>query len=226
MPPILFPISSNGFTTTSTAFVTHLAAMNAIHINTRAIMSTTMVQNMPPVVSSALCAPFTELAVLSAIFSIPGRSHITLPRNSIFVVQSFTIFTVLACAGSFAFVIFLVIVSTESISQPSHLILVASQDSTFDHVVESGDCTAAMMTRPNESVSPTTAGRKQSPINSFMSNDSVPFQKSSLPATKCNVKIGENTAYIQSLMPRIRSMAVRAMTSTQNTRNMRAHDTT
>lgn len=82
---------------------------------------------------------------------------------------------------------------------------------------------ALMTTSPNESESPTTAGTKQSQINSLRLKSSMFSQRSSLPATKCSVKSGENIAYTQSLMIRIMSMNISAITSTPNTTNIRTH---
>lgn len=86
----------------------------------------------------------------------------------------------------------------------------------------SGECITDMIMSQNERDSQTTAGIKQSPINSFMANAFVFSSNSSLPATKWSVNIGENIAYIQSLMARSRSIVTRAITKTPNTKNISA----
>ncbi len=91
-----------------------------------------------------------------------------------------------------------------------------------DDVFFDGICIIDTIMSPNERVSPTTAGTKQSPIKSLIANPSVLLSKSSFHATKCKVNIGENIAYIQSLIARRRSIAMSAITSNQNTRSITA----
>lgn len=50
--PTDFPIASNGSTAPLTALLTFLAAINAIQINTRAMISIISVPNIPPAASS------------------------------------------------------------------------------------------------------------------------------------------------------------------------------
>lgn len=76
-PPTLFPISSNGFTAASTALLTHFAAMNAIQMNMRAMMSMIIVPNIPPAV---LNAPLIVLASEALALILVDN-----PRNMIFI---------------------------------------------------------------------------------------------------------------------------------------------
>lgn len=74
-------------------------------------------------------------------------------------------------------------------------------------------------------MSHTIAGTKASPINSFKLKLSSSPQRRFDPATKRNVKSGENIAYIQSFIARTKSMAASARVRSQNTRNIIAPTT-
>ena len=80
--------------------------------------------------------------------------------------------------------------------------------------------TALMSINPNERVSQTIAGTKQSPTNSLSVNVSLSLHIMPAPATNWNVKSGENIAYTQSFIALTRSIATRARVRSQNTRNI------
>jgi hypothetical protein len=77
IPPILFPISSNGLTAASTALLTHFAAMNDIQMNIRAMISIIIVPKIPPAVLNAPLIVLAEEA-LALMF-------VDSPRNTIFI---------------------------------------------------------------------------------------------------------------------------------------------
>lgn len=72
MPPILFPISSNGFTAASTALLTHFAAINDAQTNTSAIMSIIITPREFPALSSAqnICPHVLELVAGHSKFQV------------------------------------------------------------------------------------------------------------------------------------------------------------
>ena len=80
--------------------------------------------------------------------------------------------------------------------------------------------TALTIISPNERVSHTIAGTKQSPMNSLIVKLSSSHHNIFDPATNLNVKSGENTAYIQSLIALMRSTAMRARVRSPNMMNM------
>lgn len=79
---------------------------------------------------------------------------------------------------------------------------------------------AETITRPNDRVIPTTAGTKASPINSLRLKSFIFSQRTSFPITKWSVNSGENIAYIQSLIARIRRINISAITKSPKTKNI------
>jgi hypothetical protein len=81
--------------------------------------------------------------------------------------------------------------------------------------------TAFTIISPNERVSHTIAGTNASPMNSLIVKLSSLSQPSRLdPATKRNVKSGENIAYTQSFMALTSNIATSARVRIPNTINM------
>ena len=89
----------------------------------------------------------------------------------------------------------------------------------------SGQFTAFIIISPNDKVIPTIAGTKASPMNSFKLKLSSSHQRRFDPATKRNVKSGENMAYIQSFIALTKSIAASARVRSQNTKNIIAPTT-
>jgi len=89
----------------------------------------------------------------------------------------------------------------------------------------SGQFTAFIIMSPNDKVIPTIAGTKASPMNSFKLKLSSSPHKRFDPATKRNVKRGENMAYIQSFIALTNSIAASARVRSQNTKNIIAATT-
>lgn len=206
--PIFFPIFANGSIAFPAALLIHVPAMKAIHMKTRAMMSIMIVPKRFPVAESA------EL-----IHGITFSHHCTDPSNVYPTHQK-----VIVVSVHFPSAVFLLTIVSLSLTlivhtSPSHLLF--SFTTPFH---ESGLWRAAMITSQNESASDTTAGTKAKPMNCDMVK--LPSLSASpnafSPRTYLIVKRGENMAYTQSFIARIRSMNIRARTKSPYMINMSA----
>lgn len=189
-------------------------------------MSTIIVPNIQPAASnhpvmlfavlSAACSSETVAFHLKYIFTPARETTLYIHFSSLFS-PSITIPLRISFSG------FQNIVSNghHPLTTPASLMVIL-RFSQLGWIFSFGACITDTIISPNDRVSHTTAGTKHNHMKSFISNDSVLFPNSSLPATKWSVNIGENIAYIQSLIARSRSIAISAITSRPNTNSIMA----
>lgn len=114
--PTVFHISSNGCTAALTALLTFLAAINATHINTRAMMSTIKVANIHP---TALSAQVVSVGVPVGLTAFHLKTKSTHPNLKVVSVIFFTGSLVSPSWGiTFLTIIFLASHITYQIVQP------------------------------------------------------------------------------------------------------------
>jgi hypothetical protein len=212
-PPSLFPISSNGLTAASTALLTHFAAINAAQIKTRAIISIIIVHREFPAASSA-----PNISISFLLFDA-GHSKVQLIPHIVTVVW---VAFIVCPSASFPLSTFLASIWFSGIPNKTiHFVPLSDVPEHLSHCIHFCPVIKAeTMTRPNESVIPTTAGTNARPINSLRLKSFIFSPRISLPRTKWSVKRGENIAYIQSLIARTRSIKISAITRIPKTKNM------
>ena len=157
-------------------------------MNTRAIMSTMSVPNIPPIASS----------VPGVVLFVSADWLVDLPRNT----KSTDPYLNVVCVKYHRDGLLLGVSHRRISLSGSHMILmilhpsalVRIQGCVLSHFGQPVDCTALTMIRPNERVSPTIAGTNARPMNSLILNVSSPPPMILDPATNRNVKSGENIA--------------------------------
>jgi hypothetical protein len=190
--------------------------MNAIQMNTSAIISIISVPNIPPAELRTLVVPFTDVLSVTGSFEAHAfqiKSIVISPQVIVFVVVPLFVPT----ASTFRVILFL---SEPIIFRISHHFHEITPESHLVSLATVPLDTALIRISPNESVSPTIAGTKQRPTNSLILNVSSDHPMRFDPATNRKVKRGENIAYTQSFIALTRSIATRARVRSPNTRNM------
>ena len=154
--PIFFPIASNGSTAFQTALLTFFAAINATQMNIRAMISIIIVPSRPPRALSQFFQSSAERIPVHLSCASPAK----LKLNH----QIVTLVLVICLLSGRSSIVVTILLS--GIPKSGSVQVFPVHHLWRDPPV--GAMIAVMTTRPNESASPTTAGTKQSPINSLI----------------------------------------------------------